>query len=227
MTALALLAVTAALVVLLAVVFHLGVAAAVVGIVGILATVPSAYLAWATLPATRVQVHSRVAGQWDPAELGVHAVIGGSPMPAYVCRPHDELLWAAPDPGVSASPALVVVRGGSSTGKTRAAYEAVVARLADWQLDYPLDTGALKERLDAGIPARTVLWLGELRQYADADGGGAVLARVADLLQAEGHLIITTMWPEHWNTYITAARARPGTADRPGPLGLVGRPPGT
>ena len=219
MTALALLAVTAALVVLLAVVFHLGVAAAVVGIVGILATVPSAYLAWATLPATRVQVHSRVAGQWDPAELGVHAVIGGSPMPAYVCRPHDELLRAVLDPGVSAS-RLVVVRGGSSTGKTRAAYEAVVARLADWQLDYPLDTGALKERLDAGIPARTVLWLGELRQYADADGGGAVLARVADLLQAEGHLIITTMWPEHWNTYITAVRARLGTAD---PAGTAGR----
>ena len=58
-------------------------------------------------------------------------------------------------------------------------------RLADWQLDYPLDPGALEERLEAGIPARTVLWLGELRQYADADGGAAVLGRLADLLQAE------------------------------------------
>ena len=65
----------------------------------------------------------------------------------------------------------MVLRGGSSTGKTRAAYEAVLGRLADWQLDYPRDPGALTVRLDAGIPARTVLWLGELRQYARAGTG--------------------------------------------------------
>ena len=149
----------------------------------------------------------------------MHQVIGGGPMPAYIRRPHDELLRAVLDPAVPAS-RLVVVRGGSSTGKTRAAYEAVADRLADWQLDYPLDPGALKERLEAGIPARTVLWLGELRQYADADGGAAVLGRLADLLQGEGHLVITTMWPEHWTTYTAAARAGPGAAD---PAGTAGR----
>jgi hypothetical protein len=138
-TALALLAVTAALVVLLAVVFHLGVAAAVVGIVGILATVPSAYLAWATLPAIRMPARGCPAGQWDPVELGVHRVVGGGPIPKYVRRPHDELLQAVLDPAVPNS-RLVVVRGGSSTGKTRAAYEATArGRLAPWRLDYPLD----------------------------------------------------------------------------------------
>ena len=99
------------------------------------------------------------------------------------------------DPAVPAS-RLVVVRGGSSTGKTRAAYEAVADRLAGWRLDYPLNAAALKERLDAGIPARTVLWLGELRQYADADGGAEVLGRLADLIVGEGRLLITTVWPE-------------------------------
>jgi hypothetical protein len=69
-TALVLLAVTAALVVLLAVVFHLGVAAAVVGIVGILATVPSAYLAWAALPAIKVPVRGRVAGLQEAVAPG-------------------------------------------------------------------------------------------------------------------------------------------------------------
>ena len=59
-------------------------------------------------------------------------------MPAYIRRPHDELLRAILDPAVAAS-RLVVVRGGSSTGKTRAAYDAVVGQLADCQLDYPLD----------------------------------------------------------------------------------------
>ena len=139
-------------------------------------------------------------------------------MPVYVRRPHDELLWAVLDPAVPAS-RLVVVRGGSSTGKTRAAYEAVADRLADWRLDYPLNPGALEARLEAGIPARTVLWLGELRQYADADGGAEVLGRLADLLQGEDRLVITTVWPEHWAAYIAAARAGPGPADPAGTAG--------
>jgi len=46
----------------------------------------------------------------------------------------------------------------------------------------------LAARLDAGIPARTALRLGELRRYADADGGPALLGRLADLLEGEGRL---------------------------------------
>ncbi len=223
--ALGVLVVTAALAVLLAVLSHLAWPPVVVAILG---TVPALYLAWAALPgaisppgpgAADNPVHVRHVEQWDPVELGVHQVIGGGPMPAYIRRPHDELLRAVLDPAVPAS-RLVVVRGGSSTGKTRAAYEAVADRLAGWQLDYPLDPGALAARLEAGIPARTVLWLGELRQYADADGGPAVLGRLADLLEGEGRLVVTTLWPEQWATYTAAARARPGAAD---PAGVAGR----
>ena len=140
-------------------------------------------------------------------------------MPTYIRRPHDELLWGVLDPGVAASRRMVV-RGGSSTGKTRAAYEAVADRLSDWQVDYPLTAAALAARLDAGIPAHTVLWLGDLRQYADADGGAAVLGLLADLLEVDGYMVITTLWPEHWNAYIGAARAGPGAAD---PAGVAGR----
>jgi hypothetical protein len=223
-TALGVLVVTAGLAVLLAVLFHLAWPPVLVAIVGAL---PALYLAWLAVPgvirppepaAAKLSV-GRLVGRWDPVGLGVHQVIGGGPMPTYVGRPHDELLRAVLDQAVRAS-RLVVVRGGSSTGKTRAAYEAVAARLADWQLDYPLDPGALSARLEAGLPARTVLWLGELRQYADAEGGAAVLARLADLLQGEDHLLITTLWPEQWATYTTAARAGPGTAD---PAGTAGR----
>ena len=219
------LVVTAALAVLLAVLSHLAWPPVAVAILG---TVPALYLAWAALPgaisppgpgAADKPGHGRHVEQWDPVELGVHPVIGGGPMPTYIRRPHDELLRAILDPAVPAT-RLVVVRGGSSTGKTRAAYQAVADRLADWQLDYPLDPGALAARLEAGIPARTVLWLGELRQYADADGGPAVLGHLADLLQSEGRLVITTMWPEQWATYTAAACAGPGTAD---PAGVAGR----
>ena len=233
LTALILFAVTVAVAILLAVLFHLAWPPVLVAIAG---TVPALYLAWAALPgalrpselvAPGKPTYGRLARQWKPQELGVHQVIGGGPMPAYVGRAHDELLRAVLDPSVAAS-RLVVVRGGSSTGKTRAAYEAVAARLADWQLDYPLDPAALKARLEAGIPARTVLWLGELRQYADADGGADVLGRLADLLHGEGHLLITTVWPEQWNTYAAAARARADPADAataragPGPADAAG-----
>jgi len=85
---------------------------------------------------------------------------------------------------------------------------------------FALDPGALAARLEAGIPARTVLWLGELRQYADADGGADVLGRLADLIVGEGRLLITTVWPEQWTTYTAAARAGPGAAD---PAGVAGR----
>ena len=142
----------------------------------------------------RDQASEQNYGAWPPGGAMGSGGAGRAPGDrrradaAYVRRPHDELLRAVLDPAVPAS-RLVVVRGGSSTGKTRAAYEAVADRLADWQLDYPLDPGALAARLDAGIPARTVLWLGELRQYADADGGPAVLGRLADLLDggSPGH----------------------------------------
>ena len=115
---------------------------------------------------------ARPAGRWEPAELGVHPVAGGDPrgsMPTYIRRPHDEKLRRVLDPEVADS-RLIVVRGDAGTGKSRAAYEAVAARLADWPLEYPPTAAALAARLEAGIPAGTVLWLGELRRYADAEG---------------------------------------------------------
>ena len=165
--------------------------------------------AWAQVEVSPVPARSRLARQWDPVELGVHQVIGGGPMPPYIRRPHDELLQTVTDPSVAAS-RLVVLRGGSSTGKTRAAYEAIATRLGDWRLDYPLDSGALAARLEAAIPARTVLWLGELRHYAHADGGPAVLSQLADLLVGEGYLVITTVWPRTGTLIVLRLTPRPG-----------------
>ena len=66
-----------------------------------------------------------------------------------------------------------------------------------------------------------MLWLGELRQYADADGGPAALGRLADLLDDEGHLVITTVWPQQWTAYTAAARAGLGKADLAGTAGRL------
>jgi len=123
----------------------------------------------------------RPAGQWTPAELGVHHVTGDGLMPAYVRRPHDEQLQAVLDPETEYS-RLVVIRGDALSGKSRAAYEAVTGVLADWTLEHPPTVAALAARLEAGISPRTVLWLGELRHHADADRGAAILGLLDDVL---------------------------------------------
>jgi hypothetical protein len=114
---LVLLVVTVALALLLAVRYHLAWPPVVVSILG---GVPTLYVAWLAVPgvmsppepsATDLPAYGRPVARWDPVELGVHQVIGGGPMPAYVRRPHDELLRAVLDPSVSAS-RLVVIRGG-------------------------------------------------------------------------------------------------------------------
>jgi hypothetical protein len=162
----------------------------------------------------------RPAGQCEPAELGVHQAIGGGPLPAYISRPHDERLRAVLSPATEYS-RLVVVRGDALTGTSRSVYEAVTDVLGDWALEHPPTVAALADRLQAGIPARTVLWLGELRHYADADGGAAILDHLDGVLEDEGQVVaIATIWPGSWDSYAAAAAAGLGADD---PAAAVGR----
>ena len=166
-----------------------------------------------------MRLDARLAGQWAPTELGVRPVAGGGPLPAYIRRPHDEVLRRILAPPVAGS-RLVVLRGEPGTGTSRAAWEAVADLLADWPLEYPRTAAALAERLQAGIPAGTVLWLGELGRYADADGGADALDRLDDLLEEDGYLIVATIWPWQWDDYSDAVGAGRGAGD---PAWLAGR----
>jgi hypothetical protein len=185
--------------------------------------VPGLFLAYRAIPGPSRLPGKRRAAAWDPVDLGVHQVAGGGPLPPYIRRPHDDMLDTLLDPDVTGS-RLVVVRGGSSTGKTRALYEAVAkGRLSRWRLEYPRNAAALETLMEAKIPARTVLWLGELHQYTNGDDVKAAgLGRLARLLETQDHVIaVTTMWPEHWDSYREAAR----TQDDRGrdPEGTAGR----
>jgi uncharacterized protein YidB (DUF937 family) len=162
---------------------------------------------------------ARLTGQWTPAELGVHLVASSGPLPAYVRRPHDERLRVILAPPVAGS-RLVVVRGEPGTGTSRAAWEAVADVLAEWPLEYPRTAAALAARLRAGIPAGTVLWLGELGRYADADDGAAALGRLRGLLDEDGYLVVATIWPWQWDAYVAAVGAGRGAGD---PAWLAGR----
>lgn len=108
----------------------------------------------------------------DAQVLGVHKAIevdgAGSALPVYVPRDVDEspggirhkLREAARRGG------LVVLVGGSSTGKTRSAYEAVRDLFPDWWLVHPdPDDPQWPGKLTQTKIAPTVVWLDELQRY--------------------------------------------------------------
>jgi len=132
--------------------------------------------------------------RWNPVALGVHSAIGGT-LPAYARREHDDLLRTLLDPKVMPS-RMVVLRGASSTGKTRAAYEAVRECLPEWLVDYPRTTAILAKRLREGFTPRTVVWLDELRHFTSPDT--QVLAELADMLTMSSQVVvIATLWPAY------------------------------
>ncbi|MFC9871741.1 hypothetical protein [Nocardia salmonicida] len=140
------------------------------------------------------------ARDWGPWGLGVHRAIGGT-LPTYVGRAHDDLLRAMFDHHQSRN-RLIVLRGGSSTGKTRAAFEAVQACRPSAHVLYPGTGTELANLLQRKLPQRAVLWLNELRDYVEGSDGPAVLASLNQLLnRRENVLVLSSIWPEHWRVY--------------------------
>jgi TPR repeat protein len=166
-------------------------------------------------------------GRWDPFDLGVHHPIfptaarhprpGSSDLPRlplYVMRAHDRELRKLLDPD-RLGPRMVVLTGGSCTGKTRAAYEAVCACLPTWRLVRP-ETSADLLRLLTGpqIDAPMVLWLNETRAYFDGQYGEEAAAALRRLLTGHARIaVMGSMWNIDWQ----ALTARPAS-------GLPGHP---
>ncbi|MFF0742706.1 hypothetical protein ACFYVL_20140 [Streptomyces sp. NPDC004111] len=150
----------------------------------------------------------RPLADWQPERLGVHGAIAdplrmaatGFVLPEYIARRHDhELRDLLTDAASGENPVLVVLNGYSCTGKTRTAYEAVAACLADWALAYPKDADSMYRLLvaDAFAP-RTVLWLNEAQELLGGPGGEAAAAALRRRLeQPEPLVVIATLWPGH------------------------------
>ncbi|MFD3517006.1 hypothetical protein [Streptomyces sp. NPDC058657] len=150
----------------------------------------------------------RPMADWRPDRLGVHAAIAdplrtaatGFLLPEYIARRHDQevrdLLTVAASEG---NPLLLVLNGYSCTGKTRTAYEAVAACLADWTLAYPKDADSMYRLLVAdALTPRTVLWLNEAQELLGGPGGETAAAALRRRLeQPEPLVVIATLWPAH------------------------------
>ncbi|MFJ8113293.1 hypothetical protein [Streptomyces sp. NPDC096132] len=146
-------------------------------------------------------------------ELGVHRAIEGGALPPYVRRQHDDLLDAVLNPELATN-RLVVLRGGSSTGKSRTAYEAVMARWKRSPLFYPRTAAELARLLRERSMRSAVLWLNELRHYADEPGRSEVLFELAELLTGRDRILaITAVWPNFWAKYRANPPGEPGSPD--------------
>ncbi|MFF3639464.1 hypothetical protein [Streptomyces sp. NPDC002250] len=169
----------------------------------------------------------RPIGQWDPHALEVHpagiaqdgpALLGQRLLPAYVRREHDRILAEVVRQAQRGRSQMVVLVGESSTGKTRACWEAVQP-LADsgWKLWHPFDPTRAKAALEDlhRVGPRTVVWLNEAQHYlGDRSVGEEIAAAVHHLLtdpQRGPILVLGTLWPGYAKEY--TAPPTPGGAD--------------
>lgn len=131
----------------------------------------------------------RVGDVNDPVALGVHpasaledldgateksteASVPGPParVPVYVPRDLDAKLDAALAAALTRG-GLVLVRGDSTVGKSRAAFEAMRRLPGDLWLLVPYHLGSLRALLDGGVElCDVVVWLDDLERYLDAGG---------------------------------------------------------
>ncbi len=171
----------------------------------------------------------RPLSELDPFDLEVQrpvqpeeAPAGLPELPAYVPRGHDAELAQVVRAAAAGRSGIAVLVGGSSTGKTRACWEALrLLRDKDppWRLWHPIDPSPPKAAL-AELPRtgpRTVVWLNEAQRYlnpAKSSLGGQVAAGLRELLRDPDRapvLVLATLWPQYWN--ILTARPPEDDAD--------------
>ncbi|MFC8201677.1 hypothetical protein ACFUTV_40810 [Streptomyces sp. NPDC057298] len=156
----------------------------------------------------------------DPFALEVHHAIdstveGQSSLPAYVRRAHDDQLAKVVAQAASGGSRIAVLVGDSSTGKTRACWEALRQlrqREEPWRLWHPIDPTRADAML-ADLPhlaPYTVLWLNEAQLYLTPGDGERVTAGLRTLLSDSRRapvLVLATLWHSHWSKL--TARAEP------------------
>ncbi|MFE6751054.1 hypothetical protein ACFVGM_34755 [Kitasatospora purpeofusca] len=159
---------------------------------------------------------------WDPHVLEVHpaGTTDGSPQtqPGYVRRAHDEVLANAVHAARNGHSRMLVLVGSSSTGKTRACWEAVQPLSDDgWRLWHPVDP-TRSEAAIAGIGSvgpRTVVWLNESQHYLGNPKTGEHLAAALHTLLNDPDrapvLVLGTLWPDYADRY--AALPEPDGTD--------------
>ncbi|MEU9502727.1 hypothetical protein [Streptomyces sp. NPDC048196] len=161
----------------------------------------------------------RTAEDWGAFALGVHRAVavdgsGVDDLTPYIARKHDELLHdRLRHAAEGRQSVLALLVGQSSTGKSRAAFEAVRSELSTWPVLVPRGAHELVEWVATdSVDARTVVWLGEAQRHLTEPAGEEAARALAELLaRVTPVAVIGTMWPEYARK--VASRALE-TADR-------------
>ncbi len=156
---------------------------------------------------------------WDPHVLEVHpaglarppsgsGTPAGRALPGFVPRKHDAVLAEAVRDAAAGRSRIVVLVGSSSTGKTRACWEAVRSLAEkDWRLWHPFDPTRAESALEDlhRVRPRTVVWLNEAQHYlGNPVSGERIAAAVHHLLVTPERgpvLVLGTLWPEYEKQY--------------------------
>ncbi|AJC62006.1 hypothetical protein [Streptomyces sp. 769] len=168
-------------------------------------------------------------GEWNPHDLEVHpagTASGGHQqgavpervLPGYVPRSHDRVLADVAAKAAQGNSRMLVLVGTSSTGKTRACWEAVQPLAAQgWRLWHPYDPTRAEAALDdlERVAPYTVVWLNEAQHYlGNPQIGEQIAAALHTLLTAPDRrpvLVLGTLWPEYTDQY--TALPHPDTPD--------------
>ncbi|MGW6982998.1 hypothetical protein ACWGE1_26765 [Streptomyces sp. NPDC054932] len=182
----------------------------------------------AASPPGREQGPAKPISEWDPHDLEVHPAgsstagqglaAGAGTLPGYVPRAHDDVLAESVRDAQEGRSRIVVLVGASSTGKTRACWEAVqpLARQG-WGLWHPFAPKRARAALKdlQRVQRCTVVWLNEAQHYlGDPRLGEQVAAAVHGLLTDHDRgpvLVLGTLWREYADQYM--ALPTPGGAD--------------
>lgn len=171
--------------------------------------------------AERLNVHPKsIVGQpisriADPYDLEIHPSISlpdsTSSQPVltpYIPRDHDDALRQVVATALERSVMAVLV-GGSSTGKTRACWEAIRTLPREWRVWHPVNPtrpDALLAALQNDLIApQTVIWLNEAQYYLDTSPGNLgeqIAASLWDLIRSAERgpvLVLGTMWSKYWD----------------------------
>ncbi|WP_256726546.1 tetratricopeptide repeat protein [Streptomyces acidiscabies] len=130
-----------------------------------------------------------------------------SVLPPYIARPasvDDELRHQVARAAKSSR--LLMVVGGSSTGKTRSCWEAVRAELPNWRIVHPLapdrPAALMRALREDVLEPRTVLWLNEANLYLLVKNYAAQVSASLQAVLTDPQrgpvLVLGTMWPDFW-----------------------------
>ncbi|MFF7534545.1 trypsin-like peptidase domain-containing protein [Streptomyces bobili] len=163
-------------------------------------------------------IHEALVREVDPIYLGVHLTIpapgasrqGLTQLTPYLQRDHDQELRQEIEQCAQGDHSVfVLLVGDSTTGKTRALYEALRDTVPDWTMLWPGNSEALVECVDSPrFTGGVVLWLNETQQYLYGESGSKAADRLRHLLSTTTRTVVVgAMWHQYWRDLTSRGRS--------------------